>query len=39
MVHPFDDVQLIAGQGTVGLEILEDVPESTWSSCRSAAGV
>jgi threonine dehydratase len=26
-VHPFDDVQLIAGQGTVGLEILEDVPE------------
>ncbi len=27
MVHPFDDVQLIAGQGTVGLEILEDVPE------------
>ena len=27
MVHPFDDVQLIAGQGTVGLEILEDVPD------------
>jgi threonine dehydratase len=26
-VHPFDDVQLIAGQGTVGLEILEDVPD------------
>jgi threonine dehydratase len=27
MVHPFDDVQLIAGQGTVGLEIMEDWPE------------
>jgi threonine dehydratase len=26
-VHPFDDLQLIAGQGTVGLEILEDWPE------------
>ena len=27
MVHPFDDNRVIAGQGTVGLEILEDVPE------------
>ena len=26
-VHPFDDLQLIAGQGTIGLEILEDWPE------------
>jgi threonine dehydratase len=25
-VHPFDDPELIDGQGTVGLEILEDVP-------------
>jgi threonine dehydratase len=25
-VHPFDDPLVIAGQGTVGLEILEDVP-------------
>lgn len=25
-VHPFDDLQLIAGQGTVGLEILDDLP-------------
>jgi threonine dehydratase len=24
--HPFDDPYLIAGQGTVGLEVLEDVP-------------
>jgi threonine dehydratase len=27
LVHPFDDPLIIAGQGTVGLEILEDVPE------------
>jgi threonine dehydratase len=27
-VHPFDDVDLISGQGTVGLEILEDWPEA-----------
>jgi threonine dehydratase len=26
-VHPFDDPLVIAGQGTVGLELLEDVPE------------
>lgn len=26
MVHPFDDVEVMAGQGTVGLEILEDLP-------------
>jgi threonine dehydratase len=25
-VHPFDNKQVIAGQGTIGLEILEDVP-------------
>jgi threonine dehydratase len=25
-VHPFDDVLVAAGQGTVGLEILEDLP-------------
>ena len=26
-VHPFDDVDLISGQGTVGVEILDDWPE------------
>lgn len=26
LVHPFDDPQVIAGQGTIGLEILEDAP-------------
>ena len=28
-VHPFDDPMVMAGQGTLGLEILEDVPELT----------
>jgi threonine dehydratase len=27
MVHPFDDPFVIAGQGTIGLELLEDFPE------------
>ena len=27
LVHPFDDEDVIAGQGTVGLEILADVPD------------
>src|SRR5258708_26918452 len=27
MIHPFDDPFVAAGQGTVGLEILEDVPD------------
>ncbi|HVF04724.1 MAG TPA: pyridoxal-phosphate dependent enzyme [Frankiaceae bacterium] len=28
LVHPFDDPRVIAGAGTVGLEILEDVPDA-----------
>ncbi len=27
LIHPFDDAAVIAGQGTIGLEILEDLPE------------
>ena len=27
LVHPFDDPLVMAGQGTVGLEILEDAPD------------
>jgi len=27
LVHPFDDPLVVAGQGTVGLEILEDLPD------------
>jgi threonine dehydratase len=28
LVHPYDDLGVIAGQGTVGLEILEDLPNA-----------
>ncbi|MBU1494981.1 MAG: pyridoxal-phosphate dependent enzyme [Actinobacteria bacterium] len=28
LVHPFDDPMVIAGQGTVGLEIMEDRPDT-----------
>lgn len=28
-IHPFDDPYVMAGQGTVGLEIMEDLPEVT----------
>jgi threonine dehydratase len=28
-IHPFDDPEVMAGQGTVGLEILEDAPQVT----------
>ena len=28
MVHPFDDLAVMAGQGTVGLELLEQVPDA-----------
>ena len=27
LVHPFDDLDLIAGQATLGLELVEDVPD------------
>ena len=27
LVHPFDDPLIMAGQGTIGLEILEDLPD------------
>lgn len=27
MVHPFDDLDIIAGQGVIGLELYEDFPE------------
>ncbi len=26
LIHPFDDLEVMAGQGTIGLEILEQVP-------------
>jgi threonine dehydratase len=27
LIHPYDDAEVIAGQGTVGIEILDDVPD------------
>jgi threonine dehydratase len=27
MIHPFDDAAIIAGQGTIGLELLQQLPE------------
>jgi threonine dehydratase len=30
LIHPFDDPVVAAGQGTIGLEILEDLPGATW---------
>lgn len=29
VVHPFDDPLVVAGQGTIGLEVVEQVPETT----------
>lgn len=28
LIHPFDDPDIIAGQGTIGLEILDDCPDA-----------
>src|SRR5688500_3974144 len=39
-VHPFGDPDIIAGQGTVGLEILEDSPEvDTIAGCVCGGGL
>ncbi len=37
-VHPFDDPAVIAGQGTVGLEILEQVPDVDVVVCCVGGG-
>ena len=37
LVPPFDDLAIMAGQGTAALELLEDVARSTRCSRRSAA--
>ena len=37
-VHPFDDPEVIAGQGGLGLELLAQVLTWPGSSSRSAAG-
>jgi threonine dehydratase len=30
LVHPFDDPLVIAGNGTIGMEILKEVRTRTW---------
>ena len=40
LVHPFDHPDVIAGQGTVGLEILEQVPDvRTVLVCTGGGGL
>ena len=34
-MHPFEDERVIAGQGTIGLELVEQLPDVGTSSCRS----
>ncbi|MBB3190998.1 threonine ammonia-lyase [Halomonas cerina] len=38
LVHPYDDERIIAGQGTVGLEILEQAPEASVILCPIGGG-
>lgn len=37
-VHPFNDVDIVAGQGTVALEIYEDLPEVDTIICSIGGG-
>ncbi|SFU74192.1 threonine/serine dehydratase [Halomonas korlensis] len=38
LVHPYDDERIIAGQGTVGLEILDQAPEAGAILCPVGGG-
>ncbi|NNC31077.1 threonine ammonia-lyase [Longimicrobium terrae] len=38
LIHPFDDEGVIAGQGTIGLELLEQVPEMDVVVCSVGGG-
>lgn len=38
LIHPFDDPHIIAGQGTIGLELLEQVPELDMVVCGVGGG-
>jgi threonine dehydratase len=37
-IHPYDDPDVIAGQGTIALELLEQVPQITWLLCPIGGG-
>lgn len=40
LIHPFDHADIVAGQGTVGLEILDDLPEAdTIAVCTGGGGL
>ena len=36
-IHPYDDERVMAGQGTVALELIEDAGPLDLCSCASAA--
>ncbi len=38
LIHPFDNTDVMAGQGTVALELLEQVPELTMLVCPIGGG-
>jgi threonine dehydratase len=38
LIHPFDDPEVIAGQGTIGLELLEQCPEMEVLVCSVGGG-
>ena len=37
-IHPYDDPYVIAGQGTIALELLEQVPQLEWLLCPVGGG-
>ena len=37
-IHPFDDENVIAGQGTIGIEILEELPDADAVVCAIGGG-
>jgi threonine dehydratase len=37
-IHPYDDPDVIAGQGTIALELLEQVPQISWLLCPVGGG-
>ena len=38
LVHPYDDPLIMAGQGTIALEMLEDAPELDTLGYNAALG-
>lgn len=38
LIHAFDDLDVIAGQGTIGLEIMEDLPDTDVIVCPIGGG-